>query len=227
MKILIIPDVHGRDFWIEPCSHDFDKIVFLGDYHDPYPYQVSKDTSRHQLRNKLVPFILDNRDKCVCLLGNHDLQYLVGPPICRYDDWHASEIRELLKKMDLKLYYEVKDAERTYLFTHSGVLPNWLDCAKTSLEGFKNMSINNPALQDISPYRGGNSMVGSPIWGDLVEYNGMKHIPEIYQIFGHTQLAIEDGVINEDYACLDCRQAFVLDTDSGYLAKFKNDESKH
>ena len=35
-KILIIPDVHGRDFWIEPVKKVINNkdyfIVFLGDY---------------------------------------------------------------------------------------------------------------------------------------------------------------------------------------------------
>lgn len=35
-KILIIPDLHGRSFWKEPCNNWKDKIIFLGDYHDPY-----------------------------------------------------------------------------------------------------------------------------------------------------------------------------------------------
>ena len=36
-KILIIPDVHGRTFWKSAVeSGDYEKIVFLGDYTDPY-----------------------------------------------------------------------------------------------------------------------------------------------------------------------------------------------
>ena len=38
IKLLIVPDVHGRDFWREPVMDNLDKeIVFLGDYLDPYP----------------------------------------------------------------------------------------------------------------------------------------------------------------------------------------------
>ena len=68
MKILIIPDIHGRDFWVEPCSHidEFDKVIFLGDYHDPYPYEISKETSRNRLRDQLLPFVLEHQDKGVC-----------------------------------------------------------------------------------------------------------------------------------------------------------------
>lgn len=80
MKILVIPDVHGRDFWMEPCAHPekYDKIVFLGDYHDPYLFQVSQKISRRRLRDKLVPFVEQNKDKVVCLLGNHKIKKFIG-----------------------------------------------------------------------------------------------------------------------------------------------------
>jgi len=40
MKIAAIGDVHGREIWkeiAEDASKNADKIVFLGDYIDPYP----------------------------------------------------------------------------------------------------------------------------------------------------------------------------------------------
>ena len=45
MKVLIIPDVHGRTFWKEPCEHidEFDKTIFLGDYVDHYPQEGDLD----------------------------------------------------------------------------------------------------------------------------------------------------------------------------------------
>ena len=40
-KILIIPDVHGRDFWKEPVKKVLEDtnahIIFIGDYTDGYP----------------------------------------------------------------------------------------------------------------------------------------------------------------------------------------------
>ena len=125
MKLLIIPDVHGRDFWIEPCSHidEFDKVIFLGDYHDPYSYEISQDTSRHRLRDELFPFVIENQDKVVCLFGNHDGNYLVGAMADRVDYFHKHEIKDYLEKMNLKLIYR----EGKYLFSHSGVLLKWLE----------------------------------------------------------------------------------------------------
>lgn len=41
---LIIPDVHGRDFWKDAANRFPGNIVFLGDYLDPYPLEgISPD----------------------------------------------------------------------------------------------------------------------------------------------------------------------------------------
>ena len=41
MNILIIPDVHGRTFWrkAKELVKQYQKIIFLGDYLDPYSYE--------------------------------------------------------------------------------------------------------------------------------------------------------------------------------------------
>lgn len=209
MKLLIIPDVHGRDFWIEPCSHinEFDKVIFLGDYHDPYPYEVSQNTSRHRLRDKLIPFVLKHKDKVVCLFGNHDGNYLVGNMADRSDKFHSEEIREYMNKMNIKLIHR----EGKYLFSHSGVLPKWLENNNLTLESLENLPFNSQALMNISPFRGSWDESGSCVWGDVREYAISKHIPKLYQIFGHTQL--KDAIIEKDWACLDCRKAFTLIND--------------
>lgn len=209
MKLLVLPDIHGRDFWIEPCSNvkDYDKVIFLGDYHDPYPYQVSRDSSRYNLRDDLLPFILENKDKVVCLIGNHDYQYLTKNPVSRFDAYHAEEITKYLKQMPLQMTYQIDG----YLFSHAGVLPKWLSQHNLTLNQINSLAIENPAFMDISPIRGGESAVGSCIWGDIREYDANYHYADIYQIFGHTQM--RGPYITTDYACLDCSQAFVVDTE--------------
>lgn len=217
MKILIIPDIHGRDFWIEPCSHidEFDKIVFLGDYHDPYSFQVSQDVSRHRLRDELVPFVLKNKEKCICLFGNHDGNYLVGEFADRFDRYHAKEIEGYLKQLDLKLIYRIDN----YLFSHSGVLPQWLELYNLTLEDLETLPFDHQSLLEVSSYRGGFAF-GSCVWGDVREYMFTEKIPNIYQIFGHTQL--EKEMITPEFACLDCRKAFVLDTETGDIEEYGN-----
>lgn len=45
---LIIPDVHGRDFWKDAANRFPGNIVFLGDYLDPYPLEgISPGRSLH------------------------------------------------------------------------------------------------------------------------------------------------------------------------------------
>ena len=42
--ILIIPDVHGRLFWKKAVeTGDYEKVVFLGDYVDPYELEGITD----------------------------------------------------------------------------------------------------------------------------------------------------------------------------------------
>lgn len=82
-KILIVPDVHGRGFWKEPCNNWEGKIIFLGDYHDPYgEYIVEEPDKVESLTNlrELVTFVENRRytSNVICLLGNHDLVYFNG-----------------------------------------------------------------------------------------------------------------------------------------------------
>ena len=75
-EILVIPDVHGRDFWKEPCNNWTDKIIFLGDYHDPYGEYIDEEPNKAEsLTNlrKLAAFVENKRhtSDVICLLGNH------------------------------------------------------------------------------------------------------------------------------------------------------------
>lgn len=59
-EILILGDIHGRSFWKEPCNNWTGKIIFLGDYHDPYgEYVVEEPNKAESLINlkELVTFV--------------------------------------------------------------------------------------------------------------------------------------------------------------------------
>ena len=70
--------------------------------------------------------------------------------------------------------------------------------------------------------RGGWVPTGGPLWCDLDEFINQPKFSPYYQIFGHTQLTewldkskvesfIDKKLDCEDFACLDCRQVFVID----------------
>ena len=215
MKLLIVPDVHGRDFWIKPCKdiEKYDKIIFLGDYHDPYPFQVSEHTSRKRLREELVPFVEDNKDKIICLKGNHDCNYTIGVMADRHDHFNHDQVKALLERMNLQLAHQ----EGNFLFTHSGVLPAWLEVNNLTLEDVLKGNVSGQALSQVSPRRGGWDHCGSCVWGDVFEYHNETKIPGIYQIFGHTMLYPNfEPIITSEFACLDTMKCYSLDTEEGY-----------
>ena len=94
-RIFIIPDVHGRQFWREIRGitlQEFDKVIFLGDYGDPYPDEgISHQDALTELA-QIIEFKKENMDKVVLLLGNHDLHYINSDYRCsRYSYDHKQE----------------------------------------------------------------------------------------------------------------------------------------
>ena len=213
-KVLVVGDIHGRKFWEKPCQEWQGPIIFLGDYHDPYPQEISKEKSLENLEN-LVRYVNKNKHRCTCLLGNHDGNYLIKDGFAdRVDYGNYHEVTSLLKRLDLKVAYRVNDI----LFSHAGVLPKWLKVNNLSIEDVHNLKFDHKALTDISPWRGGLSEVGGILWGDIREYALEDHIPNLYQVFGHTQMKKE--IIQPDFACLDCRKCFIMDLDSKEIREY-------
>ena len=139
--MIVIPDVHGRLFWKEAiaAAKDDEKIIFLGDYLDPYSYEFVEDPSmsqfaetqetrsNHVLNNfkEIIEFKKKNPDRVVLLLGNHDCTYAISTSICdcRRDSINYKEICELFEQnKDLfTLAYYVKIEDKEYVFSHSGL----------------------------------------------------------------------------------------------------------
>ena len=242
--MIIIPDVHGRDFWrpvIEKEKDNNEKIIFLGDYVDPYPWEgISRKKSIEGLRD-IIELKKSQPEKIILLLGNHDYQYIEEESRIRsrYDIVNKNLINKIfLENLDL---FDLAYLDEKYLYSHSGILKPWVELSKEilgkdpkieSIPGILNRSFHkNPQEMDkilliVSPYRGGWSRgSGSCIWGDVQEF---LYYPEdqyegLYQIFGHTQQ--EFGPIIEDtFACLDCRKAFRLENDKIVLFNLEEND---
>ena len=79
-KILIIGDVHGRQFWKIPCldhADEFEKIVFLGDYLSPYPYEEITNKKAIDVFKEIIEFKKENLKKVVLLMGNHKVNFAI------------------------------------------------------------------------------------------------------------------------------------------------------
>ena len=136
-KILVIPDVHGRTFWKEPVSMFFeqvDRVVFLGDYLDPYRQEgVFDDDEVYENMLEIFELKKRNGSKGVLLKGNHDQHYAsarfrdlaAGSRMDgrNWEKYHEafSKHRDLFQLVHLEM---VKDIP--YVFSHAGLTLYWL-----------------------------------------------------------------------------------------------------
>lgn len=214
-KILIVPDVHGRKFWhkAKEMINSVDKVVFLGDYLDPYPWECISRLDTIKEFEEIIKFKNDNPGKVVLLLGNHDCAYCFDfGSASRYDYENEFEIKNLFSTNIglFRLYFR----EGNYLFTHAGITRDWLRTylPEYDIERFTTLTTREliPFLWKVSFLRGGNQDTGSMVWSDVSEGDRED---TCYQIFGHTQLESEP-IITDKWACLDVRRCFLLDTDN-------------
>lgn len=237
VKLIIIPDIHGRSFWKDAVRENENvPVVFLGDYLDPYGFEgITNDEAWNNFM-EIVHFKKENSNRVHLLLGNHDCGYLDRRiNECRRDWIKARCIsRFLFEELSLfDLAYETTVSGKRYLLSHAGVTQAWHEHnfgASTPLgaELYNSMLHGSDrnrlleALADISPWRGGDSSFGSMVWADIREHTEEgSETPGIIQIVGHTLL--EEGPVmvgNGDVFCLDCRRAFVL-TDGGKIVEVK------
>lgn len=252
MRYFIIPDVHGRTFWMEPSiealKDENTKLIFLGDYLDPYPDEFIDNDFREraiQIFKEIIDLKKDYPDRVILLLGNHDLGYVIGRDVCncRRDGWNAGKIRSMFNdnKEMFQLAYETKVNGKRVIFSHAGVILESLE--ESGYEGVNEDNvvdfINNQYelmmkneypdehtfshyLAKCSYWRGGYDKRSSCVWGDVREFIYDKPKNYGYQIFGHTRMS--QPLRTELFAMLDCRKAFWLNEDGTIIDTVEGNE---
>lgn len=237
---LIVPDVHGRTFWEEPVKEVLEKtnakIVFLGDYLDPYGYEGITSKDAIMVFKEIIELKKLYKDRIILLIGNHDVCYIGETESGgRYDKWNAPEIRDLfMNNWDLfEFIYFDEVAGKKYLFSHAGFNPEWLDIRREflgikddepfldfvigydwKLNFFKDQMRLVSYLEDVSSWRWGPARASSFVWCDVNEHLfEHKHLEGCVQIFGHTQQAKVPVREKDNLYCLDVRRCFILDND--------------
>ena len=228
--MIIIPDVHGRVFWKEVVKNSEDKIIFLGDYVDPYPGENISLTGALDNLSEIIDYKKSNPSKVILLLGNHDFMYMDSEHnkySCRHDFENEPKITKILmNNRDLfQMNYSIEVKNKLYIFSHAGILKPWIEKYKKLFGEFPGSldKINElykkwdpefiSSLLEISYYRGGWSDFGSMIWSDVREHS-VSCEENVYQIFGHTQLK-DKPIIEKHFADLDCRRPFFFDEKTG------------
>ena len=225
--IIIIPDIHGRDFWRWTVTHreEEDLVIFLGDYLDPYEDEWIYWSDAYKGLLDIIALKQGNPEKVVLLLGNHDLHYLF-PMLrgSRYNEYQAEKIRKtFMDNLDcFQMAAECEINGQRYLFTHAGVNKVWAEkyadllgpVEKINADTFNRLMFKDEfigALRDISSFRWGRDRAGSMVWADVEEFEWSEsRLPNVIQVFGHTLQDKGPRMIDNAIYCLDCRGCFML-----------------
>lgn len=140
MKVLIIPDIHSRNFWREAVCNNVgkvDKVVFLGDYLDPYEDEIEENPdsieckyfgdveSNLKMLNDIVSLKKSVPDKYILLTGNHTSSYIweTFSEASRTDFKHYQEYHNFFQE-NLDLFNLVL-VEDDVIFSHAGITEDW------------------------------------------------------------------------------------------------------
>ena len=137
MKIATIGDIHGHSSWkalIEGYDPDtntgtkyhidqFDKVIFIGDYVDSF--SVDNLSMKHNLI-EIIELKKKHLDKIILLLGNHDLQYLLGfknHGCSGYRPEMSSDFADIFRN-NRKIFIAAFQY-KNYIWTHAGIHIGW------------------------------------------------------------------------------------------------------
>lgn len=234
--MIIIPDVHGRQFWKDAVKKrkPEEHVVFLGDYLDPYGYEWPQGKNIDVWKeiwdnfNEIIEYKRKHPRTVTLLLGNHDCHYYfngIGGG-SRYDNFHASVIRKKFQenKHLFQLAYEKNIGGKRFIFSHAGIHKLWIEdwfgdsVTDKNVVRYLNDALKTEdyslirALDQYSAYRGGIESYGSIIWADIREWSKAEKSPfGDVQIFGHTQLNGEPINFGDVFYDLDVRRGFRID----------------
>lgn len=205
--LLIIPDIHGRDFYksaVDEAVKDNVDIICLGDYLDPYPYEELLEGGVSKPLKELVALKKKYPHKIHLLIGNHDSSYMFHPSMCRarYDMFNGPKYQRYFQNnaKSFDLFYRTEIAGKKFLFSHAGITRQWMSavCDKIGLRTdnldvflhelnmrFKEFSLNNEKnsiwslLSHVGIERGGKEDSGSMIWADFFEHvDKLNHLED-------------------------------------------------
>ncbi len=203
MKYLIIPDLHGKDVWLNAINIAHEAVLFLGDYFDYFDPEKEIENFFEILNYKKV------HSRTILLLGNHELSYISGIDQ-KYSGFHSetfhlisSVLEELISKRWLKVAHAID--ERT-ICTHAGIstafcIQNNIPLDLNAIELAQH--VNDLFLTNRKPFAlgnnhyHGNSIYASPLW-IRPEMLQVSRYENLFQIVGHTQhesLTIVDDAI--------------------------------
>jgi len=140
MKVLVIPDVHGRKFWRKAIADNIgkvDKVVFLGDYLDLYYNEIEENPELMECNDfyqaKELLEMLDNivslkknePNKYILLTGNHTDSYIWSKfHAATRTDYKNWEKYHKFFSQNLE-FFNLVWVEDNVIFSHAGITDGW------------------------------------------------------------------------------------------------------
>lgn len=230
MKVLFVGDVHNHHYIFNDVErldkeHNFDRIIFLGDYVDNW-----NTTNKESIEtlNKVFALKNSNPDKYTFCIGNHELSYMGYPCSGHQYDENEVIIKTLLEdnKDLLDFYAEVLLGNRIFICTHSGItndyavneLDKYGEYIKVLEEMNKNKKMYLSLLNYCSYFRGGDSPYSSFVWADRREMYSILEREELvipYQIIGHSPVETATRVNVDNIWFIDTHSTYRDGSDFG------------
>jgi len=190
MKILVIPDIHSRNFWrktVDDYISEVSKIIFLGDYLDLYPEELEYTPELIECRdfydaqsnlnilNDIISLKKNEPDKYILLTGNHTDSYIwskfKAASRTDYRNWEKYH-KFFLENLE---YFNLVWIENNVIFSHAGISEGWAKVVATELS--LTIDLNKP-VKSIAKYLSNinlNNIVDKKLinlLGDISYYRG-------------------------------------------------------
>ena len=149
MKVLVIPDIHGRKFWRKAIADNIgkvDKVVFLGDYLDPYGNEIEENPELMEyeyfydaknllnMLNDIIGLKKNEPDKYILLTGNHTDSYIWSKfHSATRTDYRNWEKYHKFFSQNLE-YFNLVFTSGTTIFSHAGFTKEWTQLVWEELE---------------------------------------------------------------------------------------------
>ena len=246
-KILVVPDIHGETFWKGPVLKyidQVDRIIFLGDYLDPYRDRW-KEYSPQGLFDNLMDIIDLKRnymDKVVLLKGNHDQHYasemfrdMACASRCDTINWSLYNAVFVKNKDLFKLVHLENVRGLPYLFSHAGMTLYWINKVNSGVWKLADnkISVTSPDIVEkinaLDDSEEGQEMLcvvgrfrnligaksGSILWADIEEHP----IPDAPKAYGLNKVfqVVGHSRLNDKYDKVEFDNLVLIDSQQCFM----------
>ena len=147
--LLVIPDLHGRKFWRETIANNIgqvDKVIFLGDYLDPYENEIDENPELMEcddfydcknllkMLEDIISLKKNEPNKYILLTGNHTDSYIWSKfHAATRTDYKNWEKYHKFFSQNLE-YFNLVWIENNVIFSHAGISEGWAKKVWETLE---------------------------------------------------------------------------------------------